>query len=180
MYSFQYKGNDCSCIIEGNWNVVSVRGTILDTVKGTVQFLASAPVPRNSYSSAGIPFGNKDMAFDNTPNRGEFEGNTFHINLLTPNAYHLDEDGAGNNLIQPELMLKYRNGNEEKVIRIPLGNAYPYRFQNWPKLWEQDKAKFYGGGWQLPVRTQEQILRDSAYPTTNEMPPNHWGLKPPM
>ena len=32
----------------------------------------------------------------------------------------------------------------------------------------------------LPIRTQEQILRDSGYPKDNRVPDNFWGLKPPL
>ena len=39
---------------------------------------------------------------------------------------------------------------------------------------------FYHCGNSLPVRTQEQVLRDSGYPEDNRMPDNFWGLKPPM
>ena len=31
----------------------------------------------------------------------------------------------------------------------------------------------------LPIRTQEQILIDSAYPCSNQEPNNFWGLTPP-
>jgi len=31
----------------------------------------------------------------------------------------------------------------------------------------------------LPVRTQYQILVDSAYPTVNNVPKNFWGTMPP-
>ena len=43
----------------------------------------------------------------------------------------------------------------------------------------RESPKFYDGGFQMPIRTQEQILRDSAYPSNNKMPKNFWGLKPP-
>ena len=33
---------------------------------------------------------------------------------------------------------------------------------------------------QLPVRGQEQVLRDGGYPEVNKMPDNFWGLKPPL
>ena len=32
----------------------------------------------------------------------------------------------------------------------------------------------------LPIRTQEQVLRDSSYPEDNRMPSDFWGLKPPI
>jgi hypothetical protein len=38
---------------------------------------------------------------------------------------------------------------------------------------------FYKGRDDLPIRTQEQILRDSGYPDKNIMPPNFWGLSIP-
>ena len=39
---------------------------------------------------------------------------------------------------------------------------------------------FYSGRNKLPVRTQEQILRDSSYPCINKMPDNFWGLAVPQ
>ena len=39
---------------------------------------------------------------------------------------------------------------------------------------------FYKSLQTLPVRSQEQILRDSAYPKKNKMPKNFWGLTPPV
>ena len=40
--------------------------------------------------------------------------------------------------------------------------------------------EFYEGLWELPVRTQEEICRQSGYPEVNKMPKNFWGLKPPL
>ena len=49
-------------------------------------------------------------------------------------------------------------------------------------LWKKgrDGPTFYEGGWDMPVRTQEQILRDGGYPSYNKEADTFWGLKPPM
>ena len=63
-----------------------------------------------------------------------------------------------------------------------MGNGIPFRmltYQQTPVTVSRDSPNFYNGGFNLPVRTQEQILRDSAYPDKNTMPKNFWGLRPP-
>jgi hypothetical protein len=55
------------------------------------------------------------------------------------------------------------------MLSYPMQNTLPRK-----------DAMFYKYGWLMPVRTQEQILRDSAYPDENKMASNFWGLKPPL
>ena len=38
---------------------------------------------------------------------------------------------------------------------------------------------YYCSKTKLPVRTQEQVLRDSGYPEDNKMHDDFWGLRPP-
>ena len=37
---------------------------------------------------------------------------------------------------------------------------------------------FYDNRENLPIRSQEKVLRDSCYPDANKMPKDFWGLKP--
>ena len=45
---------------------------------------------------------------------------------------------------------------------------------------QKTSPEFYAGRELLPVRTQYEILLDSAYPCKDEMDSNFWGLKPPQ
>ena len=48
-----------------------------------------------------------------------------------------------------------------------------------PKTAARANPRFYSGRTELPMRTQEQILRDSGYPENNKMPANFWGKAVP-
>jgi hypothetical protein len=81
-----------------------------------------------------------------------------------------------NKLIEPSLLLKYSNGKEIRMLKIPVGNRVPYRSQNYP--YKRNGPDFYKDGSKMPIRSQEEIIMDSQYPKVNMMPTNHWGLKP--
>ena len=74
-------------------------------------------------------------------------------------------------------------GEENGVIqKVELGNGIPFRSLSYPPINNTAPRKdpsFYSGGYELPVITQEQILRDSGFPRSNKFPDNFWGLKPP-
>jgi hypothetical protein len=180
-YQFQHKDNNCSCIVNGNRRTVNLNGNINDTIKGPIYYLAAATAGKNVYSD-GLPFPNKEIAFSKTSNRGEIitgKGGSFNITMKTPNSYYLNEK-TDNNMISPEVMLKYNNGKEEKVIRVKVAEPIPFRYQHYPPAREDIQYSFYKDGWTMPVRTQEQIIRDAEYPPTNTPYSNYWGLKPPM
>lgn len=184
-FQFQLKNEFYSIQVQGNRFNIEVFGKINDTVKNSqIEYLASAPADyNNSFSGSGMPFPSAEVAFSNTVNRGTLKtsGSSFRLSLLMPNAYYDNSDRLGNNnLINPEVMVKYSNGKEERTLRIPLGNRIVYRSHNYPAIRDQHKASFYDTWHSLPVRGQEQILRDSGYPeqTMVTTPINHWGLKP--
>jgi hypothetical protein len=141
-----------------------------------VRYVASAPPDyRYSFSGSALPFANPSQAFQNTPNKGlvYVTGNAIQLKLLYPNSYYI---GLGTLLIPPMVSLHYKSHGEEKVINIQIQDQVPYRLLNYPKA--RINSTFYRGTECLPTRTQEQILRDSAYPKKNTTPLNHWGLKP--
>jgi hypothetical protein len=148
-----------------------------------VFFIAAAPAEsRSSYTGSGLPFASPPQAFDNTPNQGQVALNTSHqgqIRIKLPNAYYA---GLGTYYVPPTLYLKYNNGYMEKLISVKLSDGIPYRMLTYPirGTMPRKDVTFYQGMWELPVRTQEQILRDAAYPDVNKMHPNFWGLKPPV
>jgi hypothetical protein len=167
---------------------IRVVGYIKDNIESDiVYYMASAPTSINySFYGSGLAYPSFDVAFDNTPNRGFFEGNKFDIVLYTPNAYY---DDAITTYNPPQLILKYNDSKEKngyKILKLYLGEPILYRTQtyNLTKLKDSKKNKFYNGGFLMPVRTQEQILIDSDYPNYNinktNYPLNHWGFKPPI
>ena len=67
------------------------------------------------------------------------------------------------------------------VYNIKLNNAVPFRLLTYPSPPTSNSRKnslFYDGRDNLPIRTQEDIIRSSAY--GSKMPNNFWGMKPPQ
>lgn len=175
------------------------EGVVLDSgegeylVKGYVQTLESDPTVMfwaanpatygSSYTGSGIPYPNPVIAFENTPNRGavKTKGGHFQFRIRFPNSYYT---GLGMKAIQPSVHVKVceKNGSG-KIHTIKLGNGIPFRGLTYPSsgknIRQRESSLFYKGRDQLPVRTQEQILRDSGFPETNIMPKNFWGKTPP-
>lgn len=175
-----------------NRHDITIEGTIDGTVRGgIIKYEAANPMDRlSSFSGSGLPFVNYQQAFDNTPNSGEMElsiNNSFSVDILMPNSYYI---GLGTVLVHPTLFIKYNNGDNEIVLPIKVNNPVPYRSLTYPMSTNHASRKnslFYKGMKDLPVRTQEQILRDSGYPETfNEkpkhknIPVNFWGARPPV
>lgn len=153
---------------------VIINATITDKLTSDyVSFVAPAPCDRgNSFSGSCLPFANKEQAFYNTPNAGQVKvsNNEFTIKLSRPNSYYSDF----NTLQKPHVQFVY-NGN--RVVDIELNEEkIAYRSLQYPELRTSSKVDFYNR--KLPIRSQEQILRDSEY---NERKEHHsfWGLKPP-
>lgn len=165
-------------------NMITIKGTIYDNVKGqTLEYYAAAPPDfRATYTGSGLPFANPQMAFDGSPNIGVVElspGNNFTLNILYPNSYYI---GLGTVIIPPTVYISYYSltSQEKKIVPIQISKGIPYRLLTYPMQYTKARkdATFYAGGFELPVRSQEQILRDSAYPSRNEMSSDFWGLRP--
>ena len=179
--TYFFRGNLCACkvkiIKQEPVDKVVVSGVIYENViNETAYYMAPAPAGHiNSFSGSGLPFPNEEIAFLHTPNKGKLSVpfNKFKVELLMPNSYC---EEMCNKLIEPTLLIKYSNGEKNKILRIPVGNRIPYRSQNYP--YSRTSPNFYKDGWEMPVRSQEQILIDSSYPKLKMMPANHWGLKP--
>jgi hypothetical protein len=161
---------------------VIVTGVILDNIKGNiVNYMAASPADRRaSFSGSGFPFSSEDQAFGNSPSKGviKLDNRNFEIKLLFPNSFYVS---LGNKLIPPTLFLKYTTTSDtERVITIKLGEQIPYRFLGYPNEYTMPRkdATFYHAHHNLPVRTQEAVLRDSAYPHVNKMDADFWGLRP--
>jgi hypothetical protein len=165
---------------ESNKNDLRVEGVIHEGIQNNTiyYFAASPPDYRATYTGSGLPFANAQQAFDNTPNKGNLKllDGTFQIDLMFPNAYYTS---LGTVCVPPTLYISYTNNmGKERNVSIKLSEGIPYRSLTYHM--KRKDAMFYGHGWSLPVRTQEQILRDSDYPSTNQMPNNFWGLRPPL
>jgi hypothetical protein len=150
-------------------------------------FAASPPDYRTTYTGSGLPFHSYDQAFDNTPNIGKVNVNNgkFKIELMFPNSYMV---GLGSVTIPPTLYLRYKLLNGEvKKVSIKISEGIPYRMLTYPgsisggsKSCARNSAMFYSNHHCLPVRTQEQVLRDSGFPGRDHLPENYWGLKPAL
>lgn len=179
-----FSNPQCSGTIEIiNKKQLVLRGAIKDTVTdGHVRFVAAAPMDRRaSFSGSGLPFANAQQAFENTPNKGDIQlqmNNHFEIMLESiPNSYYA---GLGTVLIPPSVFIMYHNGSEIIKLSIQVAEPVAYRMLTYPmsSTFSRKSAAFYAGGYELPVRTQEQILMDSAYPSDGLMQKNFWGLRP--
>jgi hypothetical protein len=140
-------------------------------------YIAPSPADyRASYSGSGLPFPNKEHAFEGTPNHGVVDvyGNQVTLRLAMPNAYYDDFNGT---IVQPHVLCMAIYKDQKKDFVINLGYKIPYRSLTYPTT--RKDTMFYSHGWSLPVRTQENVLRDGGYPVVNSEAPNFWGLRPP-
>lgn len=157
-----------------------IREPVLD---GTVYYAAANPPDyRATYTGSGLPFANQHQAFENSPNKGKVQvvDGTFEVKIMYPNSYYM---GLGTVLVPPTLYLEYKSASgQQRNVSVKLSDGIPYRMLTYPMQYTMARKDpmFYSHGWKLPVRTQEDILRDSAYPSKNKMYPNFWGLKPPL
>jgi hypothetical protein len=143
-----------------------------------VLYWAASPATRGmSFSGSGLPYPNPDVAYDQTPNRGsvKMNGGQFTVKLKAPNAYYV---GLGTLYIPPMLHIKVCG--DKKIYHIPITHGIPFRtltYPSPPSKKPRSNAMFYCTG-DLPVRSQHQILLDSAYKHDQPMPDNFWGLRP--
>ena len=81
----------------------------------------------------------------------------------------------------PHILFKICDSrNSNKVHTIKLGEGIPYRSLTYPSNPSpRISPEFYAGREKQPIRTQEQILRDSGYPLQNKTAPDFWGLAVP-
>jgi len=143
-----------------------------------IKYNASSPPTYNSnFSGSGLPYPNEYVAFENTPNKGtvEIRNGDFAFVLQYPNSYYIN---MGTIYVPPQVKMQVvdkNNRNIGKEMTLNLGEGIPFRTLTWPnqRNWN-DGAMFYNNQ-VLPVRSQYQLLLDSAYPSTNTMPKNFWG-----
>ena len=164
---------------------VKIKGHLNNHIPGKTKLVFWAPSPpdyRSSYSGSGLPFANAEMAYEQTPNAGVVpvdENGSFSFSIVNPNGYY---SALGTAYVSPHIQLQpVVNGKKGKVEIVRIGQGIPFRLLTYPPIPStapRCSPSFYGNRDTLPLRTQEQILRDSAYPKTNIMPDNFWGLRP--
>lgn len=157
---------------------IIIRGYFTESIDDNViQYISPSPPDyRSSFSGSALPYANEEQAFENTPNLGRVflkKNNAFSFNLSSPNRYYAD---FTNKVEAPYVIINYKMGGIDKNLRINLDElSIPYRSLSHP---EHRNELFYSNE-ELPIRTQEQILRDSKYPVTSMKDKElFWGLKP--
>lgn len=161
---------------------IVANGVIAGLSEGSVlTYVAAAPPNyRYSFTGAGHAFASASQAFYDTPNKGSVRvgsGGRFSIPLAYPNAYY---ERAGTVRVPPTVFLTYNVGGVRRRASMVVGEGIPYRLRDYPVARKAAGAMFYSKQEQLPVRTQEQVLRDSGYPNENKEAPDFWGLRPPL
>lgn len=134
-----------------------------------------------SFAGSGLPFPNEHIAFQDTDNAGvaDVKNGAFSFNIHYPNSYYVQ---MGKKYVPPQVKIQFcskNNVNLTGVHVITLGNGIPFRSLTWPRKRNWNKGSMFFCNNNLPVRTQEQILKDSAYPCVNKEPSNFWGTMPP-
>ena len=175
---------------------VSKRDETLVVVKGKVReepdgrevhfYAACPPDVRNSFSGSGLPYASPIQAFYGTPNVGRVQttgpDREFTITFVSPNSYYI---GLGTVLVPPAVHVWYVKDGREKRKAIKISDGIPYRGLTYPvrPMRPRSGVDFYTTSFEAEVpRTQEQILRDSAYPASIHAPPpkDFWNGRPPM
>lgn len=145
---------------------------------GSVYFIAAAPPDfRTSFSGSGLPFASSSQAFYNTPNRGTVSASfdrEIKLRLRNPGSYYVSH---GTVLVPPTVHLIYYVNEQRVTASVQVSHGVPYRSLTYPNL--RTGAGFYTNKHQDTVRSQESILRASAYPSINKEAPDFWGGRPP-
>ena len=145
-------------------------------------FWAAAPATfGTSFSGSGMPYPDPLTAYDRTPNKGiiDVQNGNFTINMKYPNAYYI---GLGSVYIPPHINFKISSSNhEDQYFSVQIDDGIPFRMLTYPApptKKPRTSPMFYCEP-EKGARTQEAILRVSAYPSDNNMPDNFWGDRPP-
>lgn len=144
------------CKITRHNKQIELQATIKEIIKDNKLYYYAANTPDYllNFNGSGLPFPNKEFAFEGSPNIGSIitNDNTINIKLLTPNSYY-DENYV---LKEPEIIIKYTLlDNKVRILNIPIDNKIPYRnlFQN------KKEDKFQG-----KIQTQEKNFLLNSYP----------------
>lgn len=139
---------------------------------------AKSPDTRTSFTGSFLPFYNEEQAYDNSENVGFVTldtNNKSTIKIKYPNAYYSD---LGNTFVKPHIKIWFNKNSKKHEQIVKLSDGIGYRSLTHP--YQRTSANFYDTLWGLPVRSQEQILRDSMLPKSDDRDnDNFWKLRPP-
>jgi hypothetical protein len=176
-------GNGVSAVIRRNPadGTVTVTGsfTALGMGPQTIAWSAAAPVTRGiSFAGSGQPYPNKEIAYENTPNKGVIEtvDGSFQITLKDiPAGYYT---GLGSVYIPP--LIEFHGTSKTEPVRKAVATlwindtAAPYRWLGGSPATQRPtpntedstgRAMYYAGRDELPLfDNQEALLRAKAYP----------------
>jgi hypothetical protein len=114
--------NKCS---NGNFVTAVVVGHFDSITNTKFSYMAANPIDRGyTYSGSGLPFPNEDIAYENTPNKGEGvidNDGDFSLTLMYPNAYYINQ---GSILLNPHVELTTVAG---EMFSIDLGRPFQNR-----------------------------------------------------
>jgi hypothetical protein len=102
-----------------------------------------------------------------------------YINIKYPNSYYIN---MGTVYVEPNVKIILVDKDNKQIGKhriISLGQGIPFRTLTWPRERNWNVGPLFYKVDDLPVRSQYQILVDSAYPSINKVPANFWGLDPP-
>ena len=180
----------CQRTITNKTPTITINGSIdTDNLEGpyTVVIWAANPIERNqSFSGSGLPFPNETIAFgNNSVILEDYTDSSFNAKLLEPNSFYTN---GGATFVPPTVFVKVISKNDHtKSLRASYSvgeMAVPYRTLNYcypnSVISRHTGPDFYNTRNSLPIRTQYNILIDSAYPCQDVMAENFWGLKPPQ
>ena len=177
-------------INEGTGNI-TVQGKLKLKEDTTILYWAASPADfRSSFSGSGLPFKDPNQAFDRSPNVGavKTQNGEFKFTVFYPNAYYI---GLGSLYVPPHVHIKVCGAKNKDIYHsIKISEGIPFRTLTHPAPPTENPrtGPLFYHNMNLPIRSQEQILRDSAYPShgiANQkvveatMPKNFWGLRPP-
>ena len=175
--------NECSTgnITLNNFDI-TVTGDFEDvTDDRLIHFLAPNPPDyRQSFSGSALPFFSREQAFMNTPNKITIklgEDNKFKFNMLMPNTFY---DNLGNEVVVPHIIMAYKKNGSiiEKIIKLDNGITFRTLTYSDSRTLSRNPNNYYKSF--LPIRSQEQILKDSHFNATKINNTNlFWGFKPP-
>lgn len=166
----------------GTYNIEE-NGTVVISGKNTVfsgpqivSWIAAAPATAGeSWAGSGLPHPNRQTAMDThlkgslTSPDGTF---TFRLNNIPGSFY----TGLGSHYVPPYVRIDFIGVSvDTKKTRtyLQLSEGIPFRVLTYPVRGRN--VDFYGGRDLLPVRSGEEILRASGYPSDGKTPIGFWG-----
>lgn len=166
--------------------MIAIEGKLLQLPDSgsDVRYAAASPADRMStFAGSGMPFATEEQAFDNTPNIGNLDvrpDGTYSAQVLYPNSYYHKLGSV--DLVPPTLYISYYVERQRVTVSSVLGTSIPFRTITYPK--GRHDVLFYDRGSHdllhpdRDARTQECILRESAYPL--RQPTDFWGKVTPL